>query len=306
MRRLIIGAAVALSIASVPLAYGRAAVVESASVHAATAGDEGAIIFAMADPSTDASDIYLSDGSDVRRLTDYQGPDYSPSWSPDRSQIVFVSDRDDPGNMDLYVMQADGSDARRITISKNIEGGPAWSPDGGSIAFWSSSDDGEWTAWLVAPDGRDLRSLPGSAFNDGMFAWSPDGAGLTLTRNTDGTVRVVALDPATGSVKEELAVDASSPSWSEDGRRLAYLTKDSLVLADPVADTEEVILPFTATSLPLRVDWGPGDVLAYSVAGSNALASDALGAIYIVDTSTGDEQRLELPEGLQLLPGLSW
>ena len=47
------------------------------------------------------------------RLTDSPGYDAECSFSPDGSQVLFVSDRD--GDPDLYVMNADGSDVRQLT-----------------------------------------------------------------------------------------------------------------------------------------------------------------------------------------------
>jgi hypothetical protein len=80
------------------------------------------------------------DGSDVTRLAVLPSPgagnaaphpsygNYEPSWSPDGTRIVFVSDRD--GNRDLYVMPATGTEdqAVRLTDSPEEEFHPAWQP----------------------------------------------------------------------------------------------------------------------------------------------------------------------------------
>src|SRR4029450_5701418 len=74
-----------------------------------------------------------SDGSDVSRLTDEPGPDYSPRWSPDGERIAFVSERD--GDQDIVVMAADGSGQLDVSDDPGVDDAPVWSPDGGSIAF---------------------------------------------------------------------------------------------------------------------------------------------------------------------------
>ena len=57
-----------------------------------------------------------ADSSDPTRLTDHPGDNFAPSWSPDGTQIVFVSGRDqEAGIYDLYIMNADGSGVARLT-----------------------------------------------------------------------------------------------------------------------------------------------------------------------------------------------
>ena len=54
-----------------------------------------------------------------------------PRFSPDGSEIVFVSDRS--GGQNLWVLSADGSDTTQITRGNdNLYTSPEWSPDGRS------------------------------------------------------------------------------------------------------------------------------------------------------------------------------
>jgi LysM repeat protein/Tol biopolymer transport system component len=52
------------------------------------------------------------DGSQVRRLTDAQGPDTLPAWTPDGQYIVFRSARE--GTWGIYMMGADGGNQQQI------------------------------------------------------------------------------------------------------------------------------------------------------------------------------------------------
>ncbi|MBD3169209.1 MAG: tetratricopeptide repeat protein [candidate division Zixibacteria bacterium] len=74
----------------------------------------------------------ISTGS-TRRITENKGYDIEPAVSPEKKLIAFSSDRDLPGQQDIYVADANGKDVRRITINGGIN--PCWSPDGNYIAY---------------------------------------------------------------------------------------------------------------------------------------------------------------------------
>jgi Tol biopolymer transport system component len=119
-------------------------------------------------------DIYLmaSDGSEVTRLTDAEGRDTSPNWSPDGTKIAFVSERD--GNFEVYVMNANGSDQIRLTQSGGYEWSPTWSPDGQLIAFTSTRDHRDtYDVYVMAPDGSNQTRLTTDLANDIIPRWWP-------------------------------------------------------------------------------------------------------------------------------------
>jgi len=89
------------------------------------------------DPHTDIFVTSLQsaagEGTDLVQLTHEPGYDAECSFSPDGSQILFVSDRD--GDPDIYVMDADGRNVRQLTNEPGYDGGPFFSPDGRFIAY---------------------------------------------------------------------------------------------------------------------------------------------------------------------------
>lgn len=125
-------------------------------------------------------DIFVmnADGTHAERLTS-TGTDYSPSWSPDGSQIAFAR-RGHTGGSDIYAMDADGSNVRRLT-----QGGagvtnrnPTWSPDGTRIAYHvSAASDGAGSLVIMGADG----SHPVTILDGGVFgiAWQPLPSGAT-------------------------------------------------------------------------------------------------------------------------------
>jgi hypothetical protein len=74
------------------------------------------------------------------QLTDTDAHDGFPRWSPDGSQLAFISNRVGEDNWEIFLMNADGNNQRRLTYSDELDGIPTWSPDGTQIAFESSRD----------------------------------------------------------------------------------------------------------------------------------------------------------------------
>ena len=66
------------------------------------------------------------DGTRLMRLTENQGNNEDPYWSPDGRYIIFSSDRS--GKYNLYIMNANGQNQRRITFMEGEQTSPSWSP----------------------------------------------------------------------------------------------------------------------------------------------------------------------------------
>lgn len=93
--------------------------------------------------------IVNADGSGKRQLTNINST--APSWSPDGSRIVFMSNA--AGNWDVYVVNANGGSPEILTDSLENDGLPVFSPDGSKIAFVSRREGG-WAVWQLDADGE--------------------------------------------------------------------------------------------------------------------------------------------------------
>src|SRR5437764_3933225 len=77
------------------------------------------------------------------------------AWSPDSTLIAFLSDRDKPGQLELYVADAAGGRAKKLTSLNGYLTTPAWSPDGRRLAllFTENASRVAGPTQPTAPDG---------------------------------------------------------------------------------------------------------------------------------------------------------
>jgi Tol biopolymer transport system component len=140
-------------------------------------------------PITYTAYIVNPDGSNLQPFFPRTG-DHSPVWSPDRSRIAFLSDRE--GSTDVYVMNADRTNVRRITdlpgdarfdspLDVSASEASPWSPDGTRIAFRYYGDDNP-RLYSVRADGTERRDLTGAAIAvRNFYGWSDSGRSIAYT-----------------------------------------------------------------------------------------------------------------------------
>ena len=136
---------------------------------AATEGEE-AVLYAVRPDGTGLREVWRSGAN---------GPITQVSWSPDGSEILFVSDR-------VYIVGADGSEPRSLSsdlpsttfgldqrdVSRDAGTvRAAWSPDGSRVAVYyprrgAASRATRSLLITVAADGSDLRTLTGAHEDD--------------------------------------------------------------------------------------------------------------------------------------------
>ena len=146
-----------------------------------------------------------------RRLTDGDWDDTEPAFSPDGSEIAFVSnrsgERDRNTVADLWVVDREGGETRRITDERGAYGNPSWSPDGRSI-----------TGYGVG------RAVGSQAANVRLWRFlataAGDAPGIDLLGEWDRTVGSMVI----GDIRGQTAT--LPPTWSRDGRRVYFVGSD--------------------------------------------------------------------------------
>ncbi|MGQ0430185.1 MAG: S9 family peptidase [Gammaproteobacteria bacterium] len=199
---------------------------------------------------------------DLLRLAAVAAPDFSPDGEYLVYSVEAANFETDEPVSDLWRVRWDGSDRRALTSTPDDnEWQPTYSPDGRTIAFLSDRGDDETMTqiWLMPTAGGEavaLTKFPGGVLD---YAWSPDSSRLVVIASDpdrpEGETEPPKPEPIVidrYQFKEDFAGyltkrrqhlhvfdlatrkatqltsgpnDEHLPSWSPDGKQIAYVTK---------------------------------------------------------------------------------
>ncbi|MBX7108003.1 MAG: CehA/McbA family metallohydrolase [Chitinophagales bacterium] len=176
------------------------------------------------------------------QLTDGDGYDYQPDFSPDGKQIIFV--RYDGNSIELLLYDLSQKTTISLTANKAVNLEPRWSPDGKKIAFVSTAGTGHfllYTATIennkligltcVTPDRKSsVKRYYYSAYDHAINpAWSKDGKKIYFISNHEiihGTGDMAVKNMYTGDAPATILHEETSwrmkPDVSPDGTRIVY------------------------------------------------------------------------------------
>ena len=152
------------------------------------------------------------------------------SWMPDSRRIVFEAQTPGTSSVHLWMADLQSGALQAVTASNTEEAYPAVSPDGKRIAFIGAPSDFDLVE--IPIDGSPMRPLVSTPRYESWPAWSPVGRQLAYTAVRNGAYEIWLADLQNGGERplitgkdfgNELIQFLAQPSFSPDGRRIAYL-----------------------------------------------------------------------------------
>ena len=199
--------------------------------------------------------------TDLYHLKDVRDPQISPDGGWVAYTVSTVDSAKDKSDSDIWMTSWDGATTIRLTSSPESESSARFSPDGRYLAFLSGRQEGKGAQiWLLDRRGGEAQRVTQLKGGVSGFAWSPDSKRMVLVvdEETDSIARKDTAEHKTpkpividrynfkrdiagylGTKRSHLSLfdvatrktetltsgldDDDAPSWSPDGRMIAFV-----------------------------------------------------------------------------------
>jgi len=246
----------------------------------------------------------------------------SPRWSPDGRFLAFLSARDG-GRAQIWLLSRNGGEARRVSNLENGASSFEWSPDGTRFVcltrtgppaskssdvrhythiYYKFNDTGYFdekrshVAIIDVRTGAAKQITDGDNWNDLDPHWSPDSTRIAFVSNRTGKefdldhnsdVWTISASGGTLTKISDHVGPDSSPRWSPDGTRIAFLGAEDeeappLIYVAPATGGASVALNKTFDQTATDLMWAEQGRALYLNSGVKGETH-----LYRMDTSTG-------------------
>lgn len=166
-----------------------------------------------------------ADGYNPQPLVNSNEPVISPAWSPDGSQMAYVSfEKKKPI---VFVHTLATGQRKMVANYKGNNSAPSWSPDGRMLAIVLTYGANS-QVYTINANGGDLKRVTNSRGIDTEPVFSPDGKWIYFTSDRGGSPQIYKTSVNGGNVSRVTFEGAYnvSPRFSNDGKSLLYIRND--------------------------------------------------------------------------------
>ncbi|MBL4711007.1 MAG: Tol-Pal system beta propeller repeat protein TolB [Gammaproteobacteria bacterium] len=163
-----------------------------------------------------------TDGYNPQTLLTSEQPIMSPAWSPDGSQLAYVSF--ESGQAEIYTHNIRTGLRKSRSKFPGLNGSPAWSPDGKKLAL-TLSKDGNPEIYILNLANKRLQRVTNHWAIDTEAVWTTDGKSIIYTSSRSGKPQLYKQSASRASKPERLTYEGrynASASVSADGKYVAY------------------------------------------------------------------------------------
>ena len=172
--------------------------------------------------------LYIADadGANPRLMLKSREPVLSPSWSPDRRHIAYVTYENIKQEKRMCIYRQEIRTGKRTLLSSEpgLNAAPAWAPDGKRLAL-TLSKDGNPEIYILTLRDRTLTRFTHHNAIDTEAEWAPDGKSLVFTSARSGKPHIYRKSVKGGKVQRltSQGIYNARPRFSPDGRKLALI-----------------------------------------------------------------------------------
>ncbi len=203
--------------------------------------------------------VVSSGGGRARRVSKQPGLNTGAAWTPSGGSIALTMSYE--GNAEIYRINAsEGVIQTKLTINSAIDSSPSYSPDGSQIAFVSNRQGNPQIFVMPSAGGSgNAKRVTFQGKYNQTPRWNPraDKPQIAFTgRDERGVFDIFILDMKTGKIDRVTQSHGSNldPTWSPDGRLLAYVSSRGGIFINNPETHHEVQIWRGGASSP---SWGP-------------------------------------------------